>query len=118
MTRSNLHITLSDSTRIKCVLDGSSAPEQEYIVEVILLPLLALNNPKWELSLIRKHCEMDEQRTNASYRYTINLVTKEVRMFEEHYNYSTDIFRRGKEITGRYTTYLKSLKIQGNEKRS
>ncbi len=33
MTRSNIHITLSNGKKLKCVADSSSAPEQGYIVE-------------------------------------------------------------------------------------
>ncbi|WP_426477524.1 hypothetical protein ACP3T3_20235 [Chryseobacterium sp. CBSDS_008] len=39
MTRSNLHITLSNGEEIICVADSSSAPEQGYFVEEILMPL-------------------------------------------------------------------------------
>jgi hypothetical protein len=48
---------------------------------------------------------MDERRANAMYRYYINLITKEVTMFEEHFNYTTEKFRKGKDITERYTSY-------------
>lgn len=40
MTRSNLHITLSNGEEIICVAESTSAPEQGYIVEEILTPLL------------------------------------------------------------------------------
>jgi len=116
MTRSNLHITLSNGEEIICVADSSSAPEQGYIVEEILMPLLALSNSKRELSLIKKHCTMDERRANASYRYYINLMTKSVTMFEENYNYRTDRFKKGKDLTERYTSYVEKLNIQDHEK--
>lgn len=112
MTRSNLHITLSNGKKFICVLDGSSAPEQGYIVEDILLPLLSYDNSEWEMSLIKKHCTMGERRANAYYRYTIDLTTKEIRMFEEHYNYNKDVFQKGKEITECYTDYIKKIKNQ------
>ena len=44
MTRSNLHIKLSNGKSIICVADSSSAPEQGYIVEQILLPLLSFDD--------------------------------------------------------------------------
>ena len=43
MTRSNLHIKLSNGKSIICVADSSSAPEQGYIVERLFLPLLSLD---------------------------------------------------------------------------
>ncbi len=116
MPRSNLHITLSNGEEIICVADSSSAPEQGYIVEEILTPLLELNNSKRELSLIKKHCTMDERRANASYRYYINLKTKTVNMFEENYNYRTDRFKKGKDLTARYTSYLETL-FNGNHEK-
>lgn len=109
MTRSNLHIKLSNSTSIICVADSSSAPEQGYIVENLFAPLLLLEDSEKELQLLSEHCTMDERRVNATYRYTIDLTKKEVRMFEEHYNYQTDTFRKGKEITERYDSYLKTI---------
>ncbi|WP_083535126.1 penicillin-binding protein [Chryseobacterium kwangjuense] len=116
MTRSNLHITLSNGEEIICIADSSSAPEQGYIVEEILLPLLALSNSTRELSLIKKHCTMDERRANASYRYYINLITKTVTMFEENFNYRTERFRKGKDLTERYTRYVETLNVQDHEK--
>ncbi|MGN6214525.1 hypothetical protein [Parafilimonas sp.] len=109
MTRSNLHIKLSNGKSIICVADSSSAPEQGYIVEALLLPLLSLNNSEQELNLLREHCTMNERRVNATYRYTINLITKVVKFFEEHYNYSRDSFKIGKDITQRYDDYLKTI---------
>ncbi|RXM63093.1 penicillin-binding protein [Chryseobacterium sp. CH1] len=116
MTRSNLHITLSNGEEIICVADSSSAPEQGYIVEEILTPLLALSNSKRELSLIKKYCTMDERRANASYRYCINLKTKTVTLFEENYNYRTDRFKKGKDLTHRYTSYIETLNNGNHEK--
>lgn len=109
MTRSNLHITLSSGQQIICVADSSSAPEQGYIVEELFTPLLNLNNGMEEIELLKKHCTMDERRANADYRYYINLITKEVTMFEEHFSYTSEKFRKGKEITERYTGYLENL---------
>lgn len=118
MTRSNLHITLSNGKKFICVLDGSSAPEQGYIVEDILLPLLSFDNGDREMSLIKKHCTMGERRANACYRYTVDLKTKNIRMFEEHYSYQKDVFRKGKEITERYTSYVQKLNLQNHEKKN
>ena len=84
MTRSNLHIKLSNGKTIICVADSSSAPEQGYIVEQLLLPLLSFDNSEQEMALLSKHCTMDERRANATYRYAIDLFTKEVRFFKEH----------------------------------
>lgn len=116
MTRSNLHITLSNGQRIICVADSSSAPEQGYIVGQVLIPLLNFNNHVQELDLLKKHCTMDERRANATYRYYINLITKEVTMFEEHFNYTSEKFRKGKDITERYTSYIENLNIEDHEK--
>lgn len=81
MTRSNLHIKLSNGKSIICVADSSSAPEQGYIVEHLLLPLLSLDDIEKEMYLLSEHCTMDERRINADYRYTIDLTTKEVKFF-------------------------------------
>jgi len=109
MTRSNLHIKLSNGKSIICVANGSSAPEQGYIVETVLQPLLLFDDSGQEIALLSEYCTMDERRANATYRYTINLITKEIRFFEEHYSYSKDTFRKGKDITERYDSYVKQL---------
>lgn len=109
MTRSNLDIKLSNGKTVICVADSSSAPEHGYIVEMLLLPLLSLDDGEQELLLLKEHCTMDERRVNADYRYTIDLITKEVRLFEEHYSYSSDTFRKGEELTQRYDDYLKTI---------
>lgn len=109
MTRANLHVTLSNGKSIKCVAESSSAPEQGYIVEQLILPLLALDDSEKELELLSEHCTMDERRANATYRYTIDLTKKEVRLFEENFNYRNETFHKGKEITKRYNDYLESL---------
>ena len=106
MTRSNLHIILTNGTKIRCVADSSSAPEQGYIVEELILPLLKLTDALAELTLIREHCTMNEQRSNADYRYEINLITKRVSFFEERYDSGRDTFDRGEDITDRYEAYL------------
>src|SRR5277367_682669 len=106
MTRSNLHIKLSNGNNISCVADSSSAPEQGYFVEQVIEPLLALNDPEKELRLIEEHCTMNEQRVNATYRYIINLQTKTVHFFEENYDYKTDKFFAGENLTDRYRDYL------------
>ena len=59
--------------------------------------------------MLKEHCTMDERRANADYRYTIDLTTKEVKFFEEHYSYTKDTFRKGKDITERYDEYLKTI---------
>ena len=109
MTRSNLHIKLSNGKSLICVADSSSAPEQGYIVETIILPLLNYNDNEIELLLLNKHCTMNERRANATYRYTIDLITKDIRLFEEHFDYEKKRFRRGKDITKRYRDYLKTI---------
>ena len=106
MTRSNLYITLSDGTYLSCVADSSSAPEQGYIVECLILPLLMFDDSKKELTLLTEHCCMTELRINASYRYEINLQTKTVNFFEENYHYKSDTFTVGENLTDRYLTYL------------
>lgn len=109
MTRSNLHIKLSNGKSIICVADSDSGPEQGYIVERLILPLLELGNCQKELALLSEYCTMGERRCNAKYRYVINLVTKEVRLFEERFNYEKWSFRKPKDITGRYNDYIKSI---------
>lgn len=109
MTRSNLHIKLSNGKSLICVADSSSAPEQGYIVEQLILPLLSFNNSDEELRLLKEHCSMEDRRVNADYRYTIDLLTKEVRLFVETYNYKADTFRRGREITERYIDYVEMI---------
>lgn len=110
MTRSNLYITLSNGEAIICVADSSSAPEQGYIVESLLLPLLSLKNADAERSLLNDHCTMDELRSNATYRYEINLQNKTVAFFDELYFFKTDAFCKGKDLTNRYTAYLLAAK--------
>ncbi|QGN24322.1 penicillin-binding protein [Elizabethkingia anophelis] len=110
MTRSNLHIKLSNGKSIICVADSSSAPEQGYIVEHLLLPLLSIDDSEQEMALLSEHCTMDERRCNATYRYTIDLTTKEVKFFEEHYSYAKDNFRKGKDITERYNEYVETIR--------
>lgn len=110
MTRSNLHIILTNGRKIKCVADSSSAPEQGYIIENLLQPLLEMNSADEEIKLIREHCTMDEQRSNATYRYEINLLTKRVSFFEEGFNDGTGRFTRGENITERYEKYLRTIK--------
>ena len=109
MTRSNLYITLTNGEAIICVADSSSAPEQGYIVESLLLPLLSLGDTEAELALLTEHCAMNELRTNATYRYEINLQTKNIAFFDEIYFFKTDIFRKGEDLTRRYTAYLLTI---------
>ncbi|WP_211166355.1 hypothetical protein [Mucilaginibacter robiniae] len=110
MTRSNLHITLSNGERMQCVADSSSAPEQGYIVEQLLLPLLSLKNAETELTLLQEHCTMQEQRSNATYRYEINLPAQNITLYEEIYMAAKGTFKRGLDLTGRYLSYLKKIK--------
>ena len=110
MTRANLHIILTNGKKIKCVADSSSAPEQCYIVEQLILPILKLNNADKELLLLQQHCTMGEQRVNATYRYEISLLRKRVSLFEENYDFGKDKFERGEDITERYDQYLVMIK--------
>ena len=114
MTRSNLHITLSNVKQIICVADSSTAPEQGYIVEKLFQPLLACENYGQELDLLENYCSMDDRSVNATYRYYINLITKDVEMYEENYNYKMDRFSKGEDLTNRYTSYVEKLKSQDN----
>lgn len=116
MTRSNLHITLTGGKQIICVADSSSAPEQGYIVEQVLIPLLNFDDRDQELELLKNHCTMDDRRTNATYRYEINLMTKKVSMYEENYNFRAERFYKGKDLTERYSSYVENLKNQEHEK--
>lgn len=113
MTRSNIFITLSRGRRLFFVIDGSSNPESGYIVEQFILPLLALNDETKELQLIYEHSDsIKELRTNAMYRYEIDLIKKTVRFFEEKYNYKSDKFGKGKDLTeARYNAYLRSFEM-------
>ncbi|MFC0513101.1 penicillin-binding protein [Mucilaginibacter angelicae] len=110
MTRSNIHITLSNGRKIKCVADSSSAPEQGYIVENLILPLLKLNNAGEELRLLQEHCTMCEQRINATYLYEISMQTKLVYFYEESYDFGRGRFIKGEDITQRYDSYLLMIK--------
>jgi len=110
MTRSNLYITLTDGRKLQCVADSSSAPEQGYIVEQLLMPLLSFGNAEQELALIGEHCCIDELRINATYRYTIDLKKKEVCFYEENYDYKTDTFKKGRDLSTRYKNYQNSLR--------
>lgn len=58
---------------------------------------------------------MDERRANADYRYYIDLITKKVTMFKEHFNDTSEKFRKGKEITQRYTSYVENLNAKDHE---
>jgi len=112
MTRSNLHITLSNGETLKCVADNSSAPEQGYMVEELILPLLALHDPDEELELIREQCMMVEQRINADYRWEIDLQNRQICFYEEAYQTSKGTFKKGLNLTGRYLSYLKKIESE------
>jgi len=113
MTRSNIHIKLTNGKVIDCVADSSSAPEQGWIVENLLLPLLALNDAEKELAMLTEYCAMNEQRVNADYRYIISLTSKTVHLFEETYDYHKDKFRLGDDLTDRYHDYIASHQALG-----
>lgn len=112
MTRSNLHIKLSNGSNLICVADTSTAPEQGYFVETVLQPLLSLNDAEKELAHLAEHCTMNDRRTNAAYRYFINLQTKAVHFFEENYDYQKDKFSTGNNLTERYLDYLEKIKAE------
>jgi hypothetical protein len=108
MTRSNLYVKLSNGQVINCVADSSSAPEQGYIVENLIIPLMECKGTDKELALLTEHCAMYELRLNADYRYILNLQNKAVHFFEENYNYKKDRFCIGKDLTGRLRDYIDS----------
>lgn len=108
MTRSNLHIRLSDGAIVHCVADSSSAPEQGWIVETLILPLMEMNDATKELTLLEHFCAMHELRVNADYRYILNLQTKSLHFFEEGYDYPTDKFLLGSDLTKRLLDYIDS----------
>lgn len=109
MTRSNLYITLSDGSDFICVAESSSAPEQGYFVESLLIPLLHLKDSQKEIDLLTEHCTLNELRVNASYRYEINLQTSEFSFHEEVYNFQFDNFKKGRNLTGRVIAYLDKI---------
>lgn len=109
MTRSNLHIHLSNGQFILCVAESSSAPEQGYFVEEVLQPLIRLQNPKQELALLTEHCTLHEQRVNATYRYVVDLRSRQVQFFEENYHYNKDRFYVGNDLTSRLTAYCSGI---------
>jgi len=115
MTRSNLHITLSNGDYLNCVADSGSAPEQGYFVENVILPLLNLQDAVKELALIREHCTMDEQRINATYRYEIDLPNSKITLYEENYIIGKDAFKKGLDLTGRYISYLKKIENESGK---
>ncbi|MDB5143432.1 MAG: penicillin-binding protein [Mucilaginibacter sp.] len=109
MTRSNLYIILSDGRSFDCVAESSSAPEQGYFVETLLIPLLNLKNTEKEINLLTEHCTLGELRTNASYRYHLNLQKGEFSFHEEVYNFQFDTFKKGRNLTGRVIAYLDKI---------
>jgi hypothetical protein len=109
MTRSNLYIILSNGDAITCVADSSSAPEQGYIVENLILPLLCCSNAENELALLKAHCTLNELRVNADYRYEIDLQKETVAFYDEMYFFKTGVFRKGENLTRRYIAYLKKI---------
>jgi len=116
MTRSNLYITLSDGSSLICVADSSSAPEQGYFVESVLMPLLQLKDKDREVALLTEHCTLNELRVNASYRYEINLQTCEFSFYEEVYNFRFDTFKKGRNLTARVISYLDKIQNAPVEK--
>jgi hypothetical protein len=109
MTRSNLYITLSNGDAITCVADSSSTPEQGYIVENLIIPLLSFSNAENELALLKEHCTMNELRANADYRYEIDLQKETVAFYDELYFFKTGVFRKGENLTRRYIAYLEKI---------
>jgi DNA-binding Lrp family transcriptional regulator len=109
MTRSNLYITLSNGDAINCVADSSSTPEQGYIVENLIIPLLSYSNAENELALLKEHCILNELRINADYRYEINLRKETVAFYDEMYFFKTGVFRKGENLTRRYIAYLEKI---------
>jgi hypothetical protein len=112
MTRSNLYITLSNGDTLICVADSSSAPEQGYIVENLIIPLLSFSNAEHELALLKEHCTMNELRINADYRYEIDLRKETVAFYDELYFFKTGVFRKGENLTRRYLAYLEKIQNQ------
>jgi hypothetical protein len=112
MTRSNLYITLSNGKQLIAVADSSSAPEQGYIVENLILPLLSFDNADNEMALLTEHCTLNELRANATYRYEIDLKAETITFYEERYNNSKDTFKKGLDLTGRYISYLKKIESE------
>jgi len=109
MTRSNIHIHLSNGYYLECVAESSTAPEQGYFVENFLQPLLALRDPQQEVEFLIDHCTMNEQRINATYRYVIDLRSHKVQFYEERYDYGKDAFIRGTNMTNRLTAYCSGI---------
>lgn len=116
MTRSNLYITLSDGSSLICVADSSSAPEQGYFVESVLMRLLHLKDKDREIALLAGHCTLNELRVNASYRYEINLQKSEFSFYEEVYNFQFDNFKKGRNLTARVIAYLDKIQNAPVEK--
>jgi hypothetical protein len=116
MTRSNLYITLSDGSSFICVADSSSAPEQGYFVESVLLPLLSLKDKEKEVALLTEHCTLNELRANAAYRYEIDLQRSEFSFYEEVYNFQFDHFKKGRNLTARVIAYLDKIQNAPIEK--
>ncbi len=112
MTRSNLYITLSNGEKLICVADSSSTPEQGYIVENLIIPLLSFSNAEHELALLDEHCTMNDQRINADYRYEINLPKQTVAFYDEMYFFKTGAYRKGENLTRRYIAYLEKIQNQ------
>ena len=109
MTRSNLYIKLSSGDAITCVAESSSTPEQGYIVENLLIPLLSFSNAEHELALLREHCTLNELRVNADYRYEIDLQKETVAFYDELYFFKTGVFRKGENLTRRYIAHLEKI---------
>jgi hypothetical protein len=109
MTRSNLYITLTDGSSFICVAESSSAPEQGYFIESVLIPLLSFKDTEKEIALLTEHCTLAEQRIGAAYRYEINLQRSEFSFHEEVYNFQFDTFKKGRNLTGRVIAYLDNI---------
>ena len=109
MTRSNFYIKLSNGENITAVADSSSAPEQGYIVENLIIPLLSFSSTENEPALLQVHCTLNEQRVNADYRYEIDMKKETVAFYDEMYFFKTGVFRKGENLTRRYIAYLEKI---------
>lgn len=110
MTRLNSYITPTIGDTVICASDSSSAAGQGYRVESLLLPRLSLSEADGERARFNGHCSMNELRCTATSRYQINLQNKTIAFFDQIYSCTTAAFRKGKDLTQRYTAYLLLIK--------
>ena len=112
MTRSNLYITLSNGEKITAIADSSSAPEQGYFVENLIIPLLSFSNSENELALLQEHCTLNELRVNADYRYEIDLQKDTVAFYDEMYFSKRVSSAKGKTSPAGISPTLKKSKMK------